>query len=55
MEAKFSHKSDVFSFGVLIWEILSYARTPWGAFGTADMADALRSNLWQPSLLHSPV
>jgi serine/threonine protein kinase len=41
-DAKFSHKSDVFSFGVLLWELISYARTPWGAFGVTDMIQALQ-------------
>ena len=43
LEAKFSHKSDVFAFGVLLWELLSLAKTPWGAFGVQDMVEALRA------------
>lgn len=42
-EGTFSHKSDVFAFGVLVWELLSYGRTPWGAFGVVEMIEALRS------------
>ena len=42
-QAKFSHKSDVFAFAVMLWEICSYGKPPWGAFGIADIADALKS------------
>ena len=30
-DVRFSHKSDVFSFGVLLWEICSFARPPWAS------------------------
>jgi hypothetical protein len=40
-QAKFSHKSDVFAFGVLLWEMLSFGQTPWGAFGVREFAAAL--------------
>jgi hypothetical protein len=40
-EARFSHKSDVFAFGVLLWEILSSGQTPWGAFSVRDFSEAL--------------
>ena len=42
-DAKFSHKSDVFAFGVLLWEICSLGKIPWGAFGVADIVDALKN------------
>ena len=38
-DAAFSHKSDVFSFGVLMWEICTLGKPPWGAFGVADIVE----------------
>jgi serine/threonine protein kinase/Tfp pilus assembly major pilin PilA len=54
-EAKFSHKSDVFAFGVLLWEILSMGKTPWGAFGVQDFTSALvrGERMPRPALLES--
>jgi serine/threonine protein kinase len=40
-EGLFSHKSDVFAFGVLLWEMLSMGKTPWGAFGVHDFSNLL--------------
>jgi len=56
-QAKFSHKSDVFALGVLLWELLSFGKTPWGAFGIADMTDALRAGerLQRPGMVPAEV
>jgi serine/threonine protein kinase len=56
-EAMFSHKSDVFAFGVLMWEILSLGQTPWGAFSHKDMTEALirGERLQFPPALEQPV
>jgi serine/threonine protein kinase len=57
-DAKFSHKSDVFAFGVLLWEILSLGQTPWGAFGVKDFVDALKRGerlQFPPAIEHDPV
>jgi hypothetical protein len=57
-EAKFSHKSDVFAFGVLLWETLSLGQTPWGAFAVKDFVDALQRGerlQFPPAVATNPV
>ena len=33
----YTHKSDVWSFGVLLWEVTSFAKTPYGALGVQEV------------------
>jgi serine/threonine protein kinase len=39
----FTTKSDVWSFGVLLWEVMSYARAPFGAFKASEIATEVLS------------
>ena len=50
-DATFSHKSDVFGFGVLVWEMCTLGKPPWGAFGLQDVVQGLRDGdrLQRPS------
>ena len=41
-DASFSHKSDVFGFGVLVWEMCTLGKPPWGAFGLQDVVQGLK-------------
>eukprot|EP00041_Stephanoeca_diplocostata_P021225 m.489694 g.489694 ORF g.489694 m.489694 type:complete len:686 (+) comp21771_c0_seq2:195-2252(+) len=38
---KFTHKSDIFSFGVTMWEIYTAAKEPWGDLTMSDVLERL--------------
>lgn len=38
---KFTHKSDIFSFGVTLWEIYTAAKEPWGDLKMSDVLERL--------------
>jgi len=37
----FSHKSDIYSFGVTVWEIFNGAKTPWPGMSNAEVLQAI--------------
>ncbi|KAI8514474.1 hypothetical protein Bbelb_070650 [Branchiostoma belcheri] len=48
-EARFTHKSDVWSFGVLLWEVAQLGRTPYPGMEGADrIFDALQNHFRLP-------
>ncbi|XP_035685385.1 tyrosine-protein kinase receptor Tie-1-like [Branchiostoma floridae] len=48
-EARFTHKSDVWSFGVLLWEVAQLGRMPYSGIETAEsLYDALQNHFRLP-------
>lgn len=41
LESKMSSKSDVWAFGVLLWEMISFGRTPYGALGFHEVKNLI--------------
>lgn len=47
---KFTVKSDVWSYGVLMWEVYTYARQPYGGISNHQVIDSIKNG----QLLHCP-
>ncbi len=48
LEARYTVQSDVWSFGVLAWEVYSFAMTPYGNLSGADLVSDLRQGYLLP-------
>ena len=54
LEAKFSHKSDVWSFGVLLWEITALGARPWKGVSERDIYPELQAGNRLPEQQFTP-
>lgn len=54
LEAKFSHKSDVWSFGVLLWEITALGARPWKEISERDIYPELQAGNRLPEQQFTP-
>ena len=48
LRAEFSHKSDVWGFAILCWEVTSLGKTPFGALGPSEMAESIKLGMLPP-------
>jgi serine/threonine protein kinase len=53
MAGKFTERSDVFAFGVVIWEIYSYGELPYAELSNVEVADAMMTGSL-PRLMFPP-
>jgi len=56
-ERKFTHKSDVWAFGVTVWELLTFGMRPFEEYDTKDVPMAIEkgARLHQPSYMSAEV
>ena len=48
LEGKFTIKSDVWSFGITLWEIFSYAKAPYPAFSNEEVVKKIEEGYRMP-------
>ena len=54
MLGKITSKSDVFSFGVVLWEIFSYGRLPYPSYNNDQVIDRVSSGYRMPAPWNMP-